>query len=339
MPAELLGHIPETMVYVTKEPKDISLVWDDVQDVAGGKKFTVIPTMAVEQGNKKTLSTATFWAAGYSTTTTVPTKERNNTPFRITVRGLEERERGGRAYKVVDDQNHYFDLREDVLLDALLECGIQKGKIDADFIWARVGSQMKLVRVGSTLHAALVKASQRRVQEKVKTLEPGGIYRNVKGESFLVIGWASTLEYVHSQPTRYDEPSDSVKVQALNKVVVFVELPRWQIEDKGVSGFLKSLFSFNKTETFYTCYIKMQKSLAVMELTDRLELPEGVWESIRGMFKRRMRLDAAEYSLQDVGRLACALSHLANLSPHPSTPAVHSCFLPYHEKLKNLIVT
>ncbi len=68
----------------------------------------------------------------------------------LTILSLEIRGEGGRAYKVVDDKNNLFDMRENTLLDIIKSAGIQKGGyVDDDFCWVIDGSQMRIVRVGS----------------------------------------------------------------------------------------------------------------------------------------------------------------------------------------------
>jgi hypothetical protein len=84
----------------------------------------------------------------------------NNPITNIRVAGLETRGNGGRAYKVVIDDLYYFDLREDVLLEAMIECGINKGGIlNGEYIWVKIRSHMKLIRVGSPLHKEMIKAN------------------------------------------------------------------------------------------------------------------------------------------------------------------------------------
>lgn len=116
------------------------------------------------------------------------TEETDNVPLKnVQILSLEKRSEGGRAYKVLIG-NRVFDLREDVLLDVLLNAKVENGLIDAEFIWCRVGSQMKLVRVGSELHKQMEESVKLTAELSTpKELVYGGIYRT-KTKTLLYLG-------------------------------------------------------------------------------------------------------------------------------------------------------
>jgi hypothetical protein len=332
----VVGKIPEALVYVSGPEHTVSLAWEDIESV-NTRKFRVRTTYVVEEGNAKTLETARTWVR-FDQRKALETK-RGNTPFRVTICALEVRERGGRAYKVVDEDGHYFDLREDVMLDAILNCNISSGKIEADFIWARLGSQMKLVRLGSELHDALIKATQRGAAEKVKVteLEPGGIYRNVKGERFIVIGLGSTIAYEYSAeqkavPKQHTWDKDvpgkaaTLAITKEPRMVVAVELSEYRKLDEA-AAVLKSALNDGDTYSF-----KVQKSLTVVERVGRCQLPADIWEQVRGCAK-----DEAGQLVRKSGwsslAAACYVSRVMNLSPEVGKPAVQAEFERSHEQL------
>lgn len=119
--------------------------------------------------------------------------ERPNTPMvGLRIIGLVIRGQGGRAYQVLVDGKYVFDLREDVLLDAMLNDGIGKnGALFGSYIFASVGSSMKLIRVGSLLHEKMIAATDYKTMKKITDLEVGGIYRNKK-ETVLYLGYVYT---------------------------------------------------------------------------------------------------------------------------------------------------
>ena len=100
----------------------------------------------------------------------------------LRVLSLEHRGQGGRAYKVVTPDGFYFDLREDILLDTMKTEGVAPGGIlRGQYIWARVGAEMKLVRKGSELFRALLEASERSILSAIplKQLKVGTVYETV----------------------------------------------------------------------------------------------------------------------------------------------------------------
>lgn len=184
------GHIPENISYIYPEDhkETIRTGWS-----SGGNKLIVerevIPTFpATGDKNKETgRSWARRFGARYNRSVAdrpIIETERKNTPISITMCGLEHRREGGRAYKVVTDDGHFFDLREDVLLEAMLSQGVRKGgKLGGKYVWAVIGSQRKLVRHKSELYKDLLEASKRRklVTLKVGDLTPGYIYEKKDG--------------------------------------------------------------------------------------------------------------------------------------------------------------
>jgi hypothetical protein len=111
--------------------------------------------------------------------------------------GLTFRGNGGRAYKVLIGEKYVFDLREDVLLDAMLNDGMGKnGTLFGSYIFASVGSEMKLIRVGSLLHAKMIETTVYKTKKKITKLEIGGIYTNATA-TVLYLGevYTRTLTY------------------------------------------------------------------------------------------------------------------------------------------------
>jgi hypothetical protein len=116
--------------------------------------MTVKPAFAVDAENPRTNESARAWATstnrhGYAGPgpgeRLIPNKG-----FLLQIVDLESRGEGGRAYKVIDQFGHYFDLREETIVDVLAHVGIHAGgEIPCSFTWVRRGSQLRLVREGS----------------------------------------------------------------------------------------------------------------------------------------------------------------------------------------------
>jgi len=188
----ITGNIPERVTYFYSSSKKLvtECYWDNPLLKAGWKGQEVIPAFCSNADNEKTCETGKRWAQDYSNKK-VETLTRNNDPMPIKILSLEKRNEGGRAYKIVTNENFFFDLREDVLLDTIINCEIVKGVPTGKFIWATVGSEMKLVRVGSDLHKLLIESTEDGKKKKIsqKDLEIGGIYRGKSKEKYVFVGF------------------------------------------------------------------------------------------------------------------------------------------------------
>jgi hypothetical protein len=180
------GYLPKKVTYVCSSPETID-VYDD-EDICEKKiaSHKVSPTFPVEDGKK--LDAAIKW-----TKLKNPRMETlDNSPIKsIIVCNLEERGNGGRAYKVIVDNKFYVDMREDVILDTMINCGIEKGAIlKGEYVWAKYGSNMKLVRVGSSLHAHFANGIDTSTVKELASSEivVGGIYEMKSGVKRMYLG-------------------------------------------------------------------------------------------------------------------------------------------------------
>lgn len=189
---KIVGNIPERVTYFYSSSKKLKTecYWDNPLLKIGWKGQEVIPAFCSDADNKNTCETGRRWARGYQNRK-VESITRNNEPIRIKILSLEKRSEGGRAYKIVTDENFFFDLREDVLLDTIINCEIIKGVPEGRFIWAKVGSQMKLVRIDSDLHKTLIESTDDKKKKTIpqKDLEIGGIYRGKNKNKYVFLGF------------------------------------------------------------------------------------------------------------------------------------------------------
>lgn len=192
----MIGNIPEKIVYISRPATKINWEWDDFERKHIQTGEEVLPTFVADPSKPKTVETGISWASVCKDDKIIQ-EILDNKPFHIRILSLEKRNQGGRAYKaILDFKNYYVDLREDVLLDAIIESGISKGGIpNAEFIWGKVGSQMKLVRVDSELHSELIKTTEDGKKSKVSNVEIGGVYKNKKGEFSVYLGQHWILDY------------------------------------------------------------------------------------------------------------------------------------------------
>lgn len=197
----IVGNIPENITFVYSNKKKLESYWENDALHAGWEGQEVTPAFCSDSANAKTLETGRSWASRKwrhddPTPQVCEYPHKNDPIVGLKVVSLEHRGEGGRAYKVLTPDNYYFDVREDVLMDTMLEVGISGGGIlNGSFVWARVGSEMKLVRVGSKLHDALLVATADRQLKKIRygDLQVGHIYAGKGADKFIFLGYVDTI--------------------------------------------------------------------------------------------------------------------------------------------------
>jgi hypothetical protein len=198
IPTDMLAYLqPETSLSKLY-PSMISPMYKDI---------TVSPAFIVPATSEAFKKSALDWACGGGfgyVQIQKPEKVRivpvKNEPFSgLRWVQIDERAEGGRAYKVVTSQGFLVDMREDVVLECL-----RSGKISGtmliggrgagvylneEFVWAQLGSQMRLVVVGSKMHQDLVESDQRKNTELItfSQIEVGGIYMDRRGKKHIVL--------------------------------------------------------------------------------------------------------------------------------------------------------
>lgn len=217
------GNIPEKIVYVYSSLEEVTIGcdWEYQQ-----QKIDVYPSFIVDASKANTMKTAEIWATRRINYRNVKkaiglTKDdKNNKPIKnLRLIRLDIRSEGGRAYKVVIDGKYYVDLREDVLMDVLLRDKVDNGILSGEYIWARHGTQMKLVRVGSDLHSALITSTNRDKLGKIPNakFEVGGVYATKRGDTAVFLGYVSTTQVF------FDSKTQSAEKKKLRKGMLFYE--------------------------------------------------------------------------------------------------------------------
>lgn len=214
------GHIPENLTYVLGKKRTIRIEWDDVtrEDGETAPQEEVQPIFVCDSTNEKTLGTARSWAGGGAATEVV----RKNEPFTgMRVVGLDFRQNGGRAWKCVSPEGYWFDLREDILLDIMRTEGISTGGyLNGQYIWARIGTEMKLIRVDSELHNAVRGANDRRNAKALhkKELKPWHLYQKKNGEVLLYCGKVRGLKLLkENEHSSYRDSYENPELKRLRE--------------------------------------------------------------------------------------------------------------------------
>ena len=173
-----------------------------------GTSITVQDTFPYNPESKTAPSTARQWANNniwdsvkceYVKGVEPTFLERPNEPFAVTIIDLDVRTEGGRAYKVIDNEMRCFDLREDQILEVFKHVGVQPGgRVNGEFVWGVLGSQVRMVLVGGDLYSEMVKtrdelnaAKKKRVEGNAITpskLQVGHVYKKLDGSKWVFVG-------------------------------------------------------------------------------------------------------------------------------------------------------
>lgn len=232
------GSIPKKLKFFIRREETVHFRWDDIEDEVGDG-IKVSPTYVVDANNKKTHESAERWAKqeyyeqGKSKKHPHTEEERDNKPTsNVRLVNLEFRGNGGRAYKVVVDGRFYFDLREDVLLDCILNAGIDKGGlIKAEFLFMVVNAEMKLVRVGSLLHEKMIAADAFKDTKAITSFEIGGQYKSKKTEAVYLGVWeTASVETAGNRHSGWQTTADYhiTGLKDAGSYHVFFEVTDWR---------------------------------------------------------------------------------------------------------------
>lgn len=294
------GHIPTNIVYIFGASQQITRKWDKVEHSEEELEYTeVMPAFVSDADNSKSISAGKRWAEGTCVTYNHITKQidrkavvqlakKENSPITgLKVVGLEYRSEGGRAYKVLTQDGFYFDLCEDVLLDVIKTGGVLPGGfISGEYCWGRIGSEMKLVRIGSELHSALVDATERTILACIpkKKFKVGKIYENKLGDQTIFLGFITTeswkLKWPNNTPIQNlfgkttTEPT--LKVKPLNRYMLWFEVPA---SKKGYST--EQIFKKVLDSPEYAYNFKLKAAQNVIREVGEIEVPENVVELVR----------------------------------------------------------
>lgn len=256
----LIGSIPEQVTLIGRKPYDVPL--PDALAESKGEKLSVVEVFVSDATNERTKETGRKWAQGWNgreTSTKKPYEiTRENEPMRgIRILDLEHRGQGGRAYKVIlPNGTHYVDLREDVLLDTIMYTGISAGGLlNGEFVFARVGAEMKLVRVGSKLHDELVEATKVRKTPVITldTLVPGHAYETKGGMICVYLGRGDADQVEHQLGDHNRSSRSVVPLLAVRREHRDVQV--WLDYEGGNSGGCKRYGSKHKLKTTDAAYV------------------------------------------------------------------------------------
>jgi hypothetical protein len=208
----VVGDIPKSITYVYSNTKNMSPGpnWN-----LGGffsKKYQelVIPAEVADSLDAKTVNIAKkliqrlFYKNNQSAISTVIL---NNDPIKnIRLFCLQKRFGGSNHYKILID-NFLLDVKEDVLIESILTEGVKVGGIlQGEFIWAKFGSKLKLIRVGSELYKSILEFKSKKSLPPLrkKELIVGGVYQTIRKDYAIYLGEVDTIQQKSNGSSKFN---------------------------------------------------------------------------------------------------------------------------------------
>jgi hypothetical protein len=283
------GYIPKEIIIVSSGSRPVLRVWEHKEDE---EVEEATPGFPVDANNKKRIDTARMWARnrgrryGRSRDTEVEIKEEkyDNSPMTLRVVNIEYRSRGGLVFKVVDQRGYLFDLREDVLLDAVINPGVEPGgQLGGGYVWGVLGSQTRLVRYGSDLYDDLVESGKLRDLKKIslKALKPNTFYETRRGEIGLFVGFITSIG-------NYGWSGSSSRIK---KAMLWLIIRPQYSKDEGTESQLIEAFISNSLKSEWTVKAEIKKSHNFVKEVGPLEgFPpgSGMIRAVRDIYRTRL---------------------------------------------------
>ena len=301
-----IGSIPEKISYVSSEEKEVAvgcewdIDWTENEEAVKTVKIKVLPTFPADASEPKMIQKAISWASnGYYD----PVKghvdrqhtivNKNNDPIKnVKVLSLEQRGNSGRAYKVLID-NFYVDLREDVLMDTLLQVGVDPGGIlKGDYIWAKMGPNMRLVRIGSELHKLIMDFESKKKLKIIKKndLEVGGVYQDAKKNRAIFLGFVNGTNYSVDNPkpvySRNSAQFEYIK-KPFKKLMLFFQIYNHE-------NLAKTLLLLRDESNSFR--MEFKKSHNFIEKINQVEIPSDIISFHRANAAKTVKQKILEYT-------------------------------------------
>jgi hypothetical protein len=193
-----VGNIPEKLRIVCQAELELTKTIDGVERTVKVKPaffqdIETKPDTALAWGTSRVETTPpdTPWGQKEWKTVEPEVSEEDNKPIHwLKFWCIDERAEGGRAFKVIDEKNRMFDMREDIVEEAIFAGEFNNGIFFGNYVWGKCHTQMRLVRLDSVLYKKLAEAGRRKNLKKIpnKDLEVGGVYQMKNGDRYVYLG-------------------------------------------------------------------------------------------------------------------------------------------------------
>ena len=189
-----MNYIPIKVDYICKKEQTVSCYFrEDLEGKKPIKEVDCVPIYAVDHG--KMTSANINWAGTKNPEiiTTVNEKIKN-----VIVVNYQPASTTRMTFKVLINGYYLAEIREDVLLEAMLTVGIDKGgKLNGEYIWGHNAQGLRLIRIGSTVfkdYIAVIKSVKKIPNKDIKI---GGVYKRRSGKQYMYLGQFKTISYKH----------------------------------------------------------------------------------------------------------------------------------------------
>lgn len=195
----IAGSIPKKIVYFYLPEKKMlqGVNWGlDYKSRKNKNEELVCQASVADPNDAKSLKVAQSLLKGYARPT--PTSiEVDNNPIKD-IRLFSIKRYGSSTQIKVVINNYLVDLKDDVLLDALIKEGCKVGGVlPGEYVWAKIGSSTRLVRIDSEIYNLILDYNNKKNMPLIpkKKLEAGGVYKNKRGDVFVFVGFVNTTWY------------------------------------------------------------------------------------------------------------------------------------------------
>jgi|SRR5579859_6579501 len=267
-------------------PKKVSYVYSDDRQIiiksSTKKQISVMPAYLADPTDQKTMNKAINLASNSYGSSGLRNKphfidEVDNNPIdKIKVVSSYIKAESGIYYKVLAGK-FYVDLREEILLDTILEKGIRRGGIlNGQYIWAKVHSKLKLIRIGSEMYNLIIDYDAKRNFKPIKkeSLEIGAIYKDRRNNIAIFLG------LVNSTSLRKNFPISGSKSRfrhdPINKAFLFYHISDFG-KFKKLSKNSKNKLIKNSNSSMFS----IKKSYTYIEKIDNMELHNNIIDHLR----------------------------------------------------------
>jgi hypothetical protein len=182
------------------------------------------------------------------------------------------------------------------LLEAMKKsCTRRGGKIIGDFIWIKIDSELKLIRIGSDVHSAAISAISRRNNKKIsnKELVPGSIYESSSGRKYLFVDFVDVKIFQWKSSKPLNELEENLIVSKKSKKLFFIDMKLFK-EDKKL--FKENNFEILKYRS------RIQDNHSFVNMVGKLNLPKYFISNFRNYYRDLMKKYFIEVSLGNLSK-------------------------------------
>lgn len=158
--------IPESLRVVYISPITVS-------EPTSGRSYFVSPAFYTPDGDEKRGVSALSWATGLAEKHNAFVLEKvvPNEPLKtLILTGIEHRNEGGLAYKVVTPDGFYVDLRDEEFWHSFFAGNVDSktGEIHGDFVWVMNVTQIRLTYIGSPVYNKAKDSMREKAERKTR---------------------------------------------------------------------------------------------------------------------------------------------------------------------------